>query len=269
MRTVSLLFHDVFTDTPGESGFPSVGASRYKLSLADFESQLAGIASARADSPIVAAAPVTSGNRDALPWRITFDDGGVSYYTVVADRLEARGWRGHCFVSTDLIGRPGFLDASQIRDLDARGHVIGSHSASHPARFSACSVNEMRREWSHSRQVLEDLLGHAVHAASVPGGCFSRAVGAEAHNAGLRLLFTSEPITSLGREGECTVVGRFTLRRGDPVDLASRLVLPSSWARRCAWAKWNAKGLIKPVLGSHYVRMADWLLADGAVGGSR
>jgi peptidoglycan/xylan/chitin deacetylase (PgdA/CDA1 family) len=255
VRTVSLLFHDVFVREPGESGFRSQAATRYKLSLAAFEAQLAGIASVRADAPI-------------HPFLITFDDGGLSYHTVVADRLEARGWRGHCFVSTDLIGRPGFLDARQIRDLDARGHVIGSHSASHPARFSACSVDQMRREWSYSRRVLEDLLGHPVTTASVPGGAFSRTVAAAAHDAGLRLLFTSEPSTSLGSNRECAVLGRFTIRRGDGIDLARRLVLPSPWARLGAWARWNAKGVIKPVLGSQYARLADRFLADGAVGRS-
>src|SRR5688572_23374171 len=149
---VSLLFHDVFVEQPNESGFSSPAADRYKLALAEFDAQVSGLLAATGAIP---------------PACLTFDDGGVSYYTIVADRLEARGWRGHCFVSTDFIGRPGFLTAAQIRDLDARGHVIGSHSASHPARFSACAFPHMVREWADSRLRLEDLLGHGVHVASV------------------------------------------------------------------------------------------------------
>ena len=109
-------------------------------------------------------------------FRITVDDGGLSYYTHIADRLEAHGWRGLCFVTTDFIGTRGFLDAAQIRELDARGHVIGSHSTSHPARFSALRARRDAAEWTLSRHVLEDILGHAVDVASVPGGYYSRTV---------------------------------------------------------------------------------------------
>ena len=243
MRTVSLLFHDVFTASPRESGFQSAAADRYKLTLEDFEAQLDGIA----------------GVERLHPMLVTVDDGGVSFYTLVADRLEARGWRGYCFVPTDAIGRPGFLDAAQIRALDARGHVIGSHSASHPPRLSACSDDRIRQEWSRSRRALEDLLGHEVVAASVPGGYYSRRVALAARDAGLRELFTSEPTPVVRSEGGLSVLGRFTIRRGHPTDAARRLRLPAPWARLGAWASWNAKGLVKPLLGPSYMRVADWI----------
>jgi len=242
MRAVSLLFHDVYATDPRESGFASDAADRYKLSVADMDAQLSGLASVRGDQH---------------PFLITVDDGGVSYYTVLADRFEAMGRRGHCFISTDAIGFHGFLDAGQIRELDARGHVIGSHTASHPSRFSACSMDRMRQEWTESRRVLEDLLGHEVTVASVPGGSYSKAVAHTALDAGLRTLFTSEPITAIHDEQGCSVLGRFTIRRGDAPDTARRLVLPARSARWGAWVRWNAKGLAKPVLGSAYVRAAE------------
>jgi peptidoglycan/xylan/chitin deacetylase (PgdA/CDA1 family) len=245
MRAVSLLFHDVFVAGPHESGFQSPAADRYKLSIADFAAQLDGIAAVE----------------PSCPCAITVDDGGVSYYTLVADRLEARGWRGYCFVPTDFVGRRGFLDVAQIRDLDARGHVIGSHSTSHPPRLSAYSCEEIRGEWSRSRRALEDLLGHAVVAASVPGGYYSSRVAHAAHEAGLQLLFTSEPATRIHRAGGIEVRGRFTIRRGHPADAARRLLLPAPWARFGAWASWNAKGLVKPLLGSSYIRVAEWIHA--------
>jgi peptidoglycan/xylan/chitin deacetylase (PgdA/CDA1 family) len=194
-----------------------------------------------------------------LPWLITFDDGGVSYHTLIADRLEARGWRGHCFVTTGCIGRRGFLDAAQIRDLDARGHVIGSHSESHPTRFSACSDRQMVAEWRNSRQALEDILGHEVRVASVPGGYFSPAVARSAQEAGVAVLFTSEPVTAIEHDSGLALIGRFTIRLGDADDAAMRFVAAAPWARFGAWTSWNAKGLIKPLLGPAYSRVADWL----------
>ncbi len=266
MRAVSLLFHDVFLRDTSESGFWSAAADRYKLPLADFDAQLVGLATARADAPILARDLAKSRRSQGCPFLITVDDGGVSYYTVVAERLEELGWRGHCFVSTDFIGHPGFLSAAQIRELHARGHVIGTHSASHPSPFSACSAEQMRHEWSQSRQVLEDVLGHAVTSASVPGGYYSRAVAESAAEQGLRVLFTSEPTRRVGCIHECAIVGRYTIRRSSPSALAGKLAGPSPWARVCAWASWNTKGLVKPLMGSGYARFADWLLADDTPG---
>ena len=116
MRAVSLLFHDVYASDAGESGFRSPAADRYKLTIPDFEAQLDSLENLRIPD---------SGSR--IPAVITVDDGGVSYYTVVADRLEAMGLHGHCFVTTDFIGQRGFLTPAQIRELDARGHVVGTH----------------------------------------------------------------------------------------------------------------------------------------------
>jgi peptidoglycan/xylan/chitin deacetylase (PgdA/CDA1 family) len=240
MQLVSLLFHDVFVSHPHESGFSSPAADRYKLSVAEFDDQLAGL-------------------NEINNLRLTFDDGGVSFYTVVADRLEARGLYAYCFVTTDCIGRPGFLDAAQIRELDARGHVIGAHSATHPTRFSALSSEDMLQEWLVSRRRLEDVLGHAVTTASVPGGYFSREVGETAARAGLYLLFNSEPVRLAREIDGCAIAGRFTIRAGAPPDLAGRLVQGAPWARSKEWAVWNAKGLVKPLLGSSYPRVADWI----------
>ena len=267
MNVVSLLFHDVYASDPGESGFRSPAADRYKLSIPEFEAQLDGLVSARVETPFLANRLVGSGlvrrptPDSRIPALITVDDGGESYYTASADRLEALGWRGHCFVTTDFIGQQGFMTAAQIRELDKRGHLIGSHSASHPARFSALTAGEMRREWSGSRRTLEDLLGHAVTVASVPGGYFSEGVAMAAAESGLPVLFTSEPTTRTSSVDGCTVIGRFTIRRGHAPNMAQRFAVASPWARCGAWAGWNAKAVAKPLLGPSYARIADWLLA--------
>lgn len=263
MRAISLLFHDVYVDHPDESGFTSEAANRYKLPLADFDAQLAGVEGVRSDSPILASAMGRLGDDSApagaAPFLVTVDDGGAAYHTWIAQRLECLGWRGHCFVSTDCIGRRGFLSGDQLRDLAGRGHVIGSHSASHPFRFNALPFSEIVSEWSRSRAVLEDIVGCRIDAGSVPGGYFSPAVARAARDAGFRVLFTSEPVTRVSENGGLLIVGRFTIRRGDPRDRARRLVSAPAWTRSLEWATWNAKGLVKPLLGPSYVRIADWL----------
>ena len=257
MQLVSLLFHDVYRHLPDESGFRTPGANRYKLSVDALSSQFDGVAAARADRSLLATELDGVSIMRRFPFLITVDDGGVSYHRVIADCLERRGWRGHAFVSTDFIGAPGFLTASEIRELDQRGHVIGSHSASHPARFSQCHRRQMLHEWVTSRTVLEDVLGHAVQIASLPGGYFSPTVAETAGEAGFRVLFTSEPVTRTERKGACTIVGRFAIRAGADPELSRKLVEPAHWTRSEQWASWQVKGLLKPVLGSFYSRLAD------------
>ena len=138
----------------------------------------------------------------------------------------------------------------------SRGHVIGTHSASHPARFSALTTDEMRDEWSGSRMKLEDILGRAVTVGSVPGGYFSTAVAKAAADTGLRTLFTSEPTTKASACEACELIGRFTLRRGHPPEMARRFAASAPWARCGAWVGWNTKALVKPMLGASYALIA-------------
>ena len=185
------------------------------------------------------------------------DDGGISYYTMVADRLESLGWRGHCFITTRFSGQRGFLDKPQIRDLHRRGHAIGSHLASHPRRFSACGWGEMVCEWEESCKVLADILGQDVTVASVPSGYFSPNVARAAWEAGIKVLFTSDPKTCVRSIAGCTVMGRFTVRRGYQADFAQRLGIlePSVLFRE--WIIWNAKKTTKTLLGAAYLRLMD------------
>jgi hypothetical protein len=43
--------------------------------------------------------------------------------------------------------------------------------------------------------------------------------------------------------------------------IARKFVEPRPGPAAGAWATWNAKGLVKPLLGTDYMRVADWLLA--------
>ena len=257
---VTLLLHDVYAHAPSDSGFVGPVANRYKLPIAAFDAMLARLAAAAPGAPVLAGDPRAFEPRAFL---FTVDDGGASYYGLIADRLEALGWRGHCFVSTDMIGRPGFLDRRQIRELHQRGHRIGSHSVTHPTRFSACAWRQMVEEWSGSRRTLEDILGAEVLSASVPGGYYSTTVAQSASASGVRVLFTSEPRRRVRRVLECDVIGRYTIREQSPIDRAPALLSGHPGALGREWAAWNTKKLVKPLLGSWYPRLGSWIARDG------
>ena len=251
MRVVTMLFHDVYRESASASGFAGPAADRYKLTVREFDEQLMGMARARSAAPMLVR-ELPSEPDGLVPFAITVDDGGVSYYTTVAERLEALGWRGHCFVTTGRIGQAGFLDKYQIRDLNQRAHVIGSHSVSHPTRFSACAWDDMVREWTESRKALEDILGEPVTVASVPGGYFSPAVAKAAREGGILALFTSEPTTHVRTIFGCSVLGRFAVRRGCTPDFAGSVVALKTGVHAREWAFWNAKKIVKAAAGAAY-----------------
>ena len=256
-RIITLEYHDVVD--AGEfsaSGFTEPGADSYKLTTATFDAHLAAIAATGIAADMTAEEVVRSGAGAAAEQRVllTFDDGGRSALTEIAPRLEALGWHGHFFMTSSRIGTPGFLGAGDLRELHARGHVIGSHSHSHPVRMSAVGVEGLRREWADSLALLSDILGTRVRTASVPGGYFSRVVAETAAEAGVQLLFTSEPTSRPTRVGSCTVLGRYTLRRDDPGSRAADLVAASHGARVRQWSIWNAKKVLKALGGETYLR---------------
>ena len=252
-RLLTLLYHDVYRSDPAESGFLGAAAGRYKLPLTEFDLQLDRLAAVLDASPVLVTARRFGAATPQLAF--TVDDGGVSYYMEMSDRLESKGWRGHCFVTTGWIGRGGFLHARHLRELHARGHLIGSHSVTHPARFSACTPVQMLNEWRESRETLEDILGAAVTIASVPGGYFSDQVARAADEAGIRHLFTSEPERQVRKVGRCQVYGRYTIRRGHAADHAARLVSGVPSAVYGDWLKWNIKKLPKAILGADYAAL--------------
>lgn len=260
MTLVTLLLHDVYVRTPSESGFPGAAAARYKLPLGEFDAVLAALVRAWSCQTALAPDLDSAGPRG---FAVTVDDGGASFHGVIADRLERLGWRGHCFVCTDALGRRGFLDARQVVDLDRRGHVIGAHSASHPTRFSACPRPRMLDEWRRSRGALEDVLGREVRTASLPGGFYSRRAAETAGEAGLRVLFTSEPTLTPRQIGPCRVVGRLTVRPGRHPDAVLAIARGARAAVWREWAGWTAKKALRPVLGPVYPHLGHWAARVG------
>jgi peptidoglycan/xylan/chitin deacetylase (PgdA/CDA1 family) len=249
---VVLLYHDVVDRGDDPSGFPGAVAERYKLTPAQFKQHLDALAASGARPSLTLPEPGEGGDTVA-PLVLTFDDGGTSMHTHVADELESRGWRGVFFITTGRIGTPGFLDRWQIADLRERGHVVGSHSYSHPTRISSCAQDELAQEWGRSCDDLAAILGEEVTTGSVPGGYYSRAVARAAARAGLRSLFTSEPTTRVHEVDGCTILGRYTIHRGTPtataVAIASGRVAPRLGQ---AWS-WRAKKLAKVVAGEKFI----------------
>lgn len=257
MRIIALEYHDVVADRGWDtSGFPGDAAATYKLSVERFGEHLAALSRA---SRRVTTDPTDAAAATMPPVVLTFDDGGSGYIAFAADLLERHGWHGCVFMTTGQIGKPGFLSASDLRALHARGHLIGTHSRSHPVRMSALSPADLLDEWRSSKADLEDALGAAVDTGSVPGGYHSHIVAQTAAAAGLATLYTSEPESTPRLIDGCTVIGRYTLRQNDSAQYAARLVTDST-ARMVQWCRWNAKKVVKALGGTAYLRVRERML---------
>jgi len=239
----ALMYHDIVAaGAEDASGFCGRDAALYKVTPERFAEHLAAIARVGARGTA-----------------LTFDDGGLSAMRA-ADALERHGLTGHFFMTVDYIGATGFLTPSDLRQLHARGHIVGSHSCTHPLRMGHCARSRLLYEWTQSRAVLSGLIGADVRAASVPGGDFAWPVAETAAEAGFATLFTSEPTTAAHALGGLTVHGRFAIKRWTRASTAARLARGRAIACVPQVLSWNGKKLIKRIGGTSYVELRRRLL---------
>jgi polysaccharide deacetylase len=247
----ALMYHDIVEAGAEDTcGFPGRDAALYKITPETFAAHLDAIQRSCSTHP-AHPAPV-----------ITFDDGGRCAMAA-AELLEQRGWIGHFFVTTNYIGTRGFLTEEEIRSLARRGHVIGSHSCSHPLRMGHCTWPQLLDEWSRSRAILGDIVGVGVCDASVPGGDFAPQVAEAAARAGITRLFTSEPTGEARNAFGLTLVGRFSVQRWTSAATAAALVA-GEWLPCARQAVvWNAKKMTKRFGGERYLQIRKLLLRHG------
>lgn len=241
---VTFLYHEVI-DPSTKSGFQGPGAIPYKHDAAYFRQNLDAIASAEVSPSTIDSVNFNAGGRYLL---LTFDDGGISAMQT-ADLIEERGWLGHFFITTNMIGSRYFLTAENIRELRQRGHRIGSHSHTHPHVFCSLADHEMVYEWDTSCKTLSQILGEPIVLASVPGGDMDRRTVLAASQVGIQHLFTSEPTLTPWTCHGVVCLGRLCPKRNTPLrDINNfahfRGVAKQMAIRRC---KQTVKRLLSPV----------------------
>lgn len=240
MKCPALMYHDIVA--PGDSdasGFPGPAAAHYKLDTDEFARHLSALAASGLRFAAVTSPPFQ--DRACL---LTFDDGGASAVGIGA-ALTSYGMTGHFFITTAQVGRYGFVTDADLIALHAAGHVIGSHSHTHPAEISRLSAAALQAEWRQSVGYLSGLFGVPIEVASVPGGFYSRKVAQAAAAAGIRYLFTSEPTVHTHQVDGCLVLGRYTLWRDMPPTHAVALAVGADSARQRQWLSWNLKKPLK------------------------
>lgn len=144
-----------------------------------------------------------TGEADSKALAVTFDDGYRSTYDHAFPILEELGIPGTVFVPTALVdqsspmswrgidqwvGTPyeGELDCvswDQLREMDARGWEVGSHTLSH-ANLPELDDDRLDRELAESREACAQQMGKPCRALAYPYGADDQRVQEATRRAG-------------------------------------------------------------------------------------
>lgn len=237
--SVVLMYHDIVTADDKSSGFQSKNAFQYKVEEQAFEEQVKALQ-----------------GKDVV---FTFDDGGESFLTKAAPILEKYSFKGVFFISTKYIGTPGFLDKEQVVALAARGHIVGSHSHTHPEIFTKLSKDEVREEWQKSYEILQSILGEKDFPMSIPNGYASKTIMQEAIDCGFTDIYTSQPTTKVKTFQGHKVIGRYVVHDNMTTEDVLRIVTSKGTKMKMAM-KWHVLNIVKGVLGESYDKLKAKLL---------
>ena len=245
----TLMFHDVvLEDQFDSSGFPGRNAATYKLTQKQFSKYLNLLKNEDIQSPVIIENGITLQKGG---WVLSFDDGGVSAFDKVLTCLNQFSWRAHFFITTDYIGKKGFLDKKQIIILREQGHSIGSHSCSHP-NMTKLDRHVLMMEWKKSLQILSEIINEPVNTAAVPGGNYNDLVAQVAEESGVRYLFTSTPFMKVKHVGQCAVIGRYGIKNSTPISLVLKLAQGDAKTWLFQKIIWDAKKTVQSLLGNNY-----------------
>jgi len=105
---------------------------------------------------------------------LTFDDGYEDFYTVVLPLLKKYDMKATIYVISDYIGRRGFLNESELKEIVASNRVeIGAHTLDHLG-LKGLRPALARHQVTESKQKLEQMLGIEVKTLAYPYGSFDQ-----------------------------------------------------------------------------------------------
>ncbi len=181
---------------------------------------------------------------------LTFDDGFESVLTRAVPLMHEADWNSSLlFITSDHLGKPGYLRPQQVSILLGMGVAVGAHGASH-RYLTDLPLHTLREELTGSRQSLEAQVGYKVQTMSAPGGRIDRRVVGEAYRAGYRGLFGSEPGLAPLQSPRPDVLPRFSITQSTSPQMLRQLVRGKRRAILKAQARYKALALPKQVLGN-------------------
>jgi len=206
-EVVFLMYHEL--ESPRRSLCQSeAGYVRYIVSTSDFHSQM-GLLQRQGWRGVSVGEAVREFRAKSVA--ITFDDGCETDLLYAAPLLHEVNFGGTFYITTGFLGKPGYLNHSQLRELVGMGLEIGCHSMTH-AYLTDLNDADLQREVAEAKTQLEQILGTTVEHFSCPGGRHDRRVSEAARKAGYQTVSTSR-IQKNSRASDRFALGRVAVMR--------------------------------------------------------
>src|SRR5579863_1641717 len=188
---VFLMYHEL--EIPGRPLCQSeAGYLLYVVPEADFRAQIKWLRQAGwrglSASEALAFAQENDGEHGRVA--ITFDDGCESDLIAAIPILKEAGCSATFYVTVGFLGRRGYMNPTQLRELSTSGFEVGCHSMTH-AYLTDLDEPELQCEIVQAKAQLEEILGKPVEHFSCPGGRFNTRVLQVARRAGYRSVANS------------------------------------------------------------------------------
>ena len=126
------------------------------------------------------------------PVALTFDDGYIDNYEVVLPILKAHNMKATLFMIGDDIGQPRFVNAQQLREMDANGFNIQGHTYTHHM-LNKVPEGQLYPEMIRGKQAVEEAVGHPINYLAYPGGFNNESIRNAAKAADYYMAFTVQP----------------------------------------------------------------------------
>jgi peptidoglycan/xylan/chitin deacetylase (PgdA/CDA1 family) len=178
-----LLYHHV-----GEVALEANGdsTSRYNVTAADFEAQLALLNELGYQSVGVSRIVTAITRKEPLPERpiaISFDDGWIDQYQTIFPLLVKHGIVGTFYIPSTYPGGEETVSWEQLAEMVQGGMEIGSHSQTH-ADLRSVSEEVAWREIRMSKVDIEKRLGITIDTFAYPFGAYLPDLGTMVSRAG-------------------------------------------------------------------------------------
>lgn len=194
-----LTYHSI-----GNEGSGEIGSELYCVSESEFRAQVAYLAKNNAlrrmkddrfaktkDELVHRASSLVLHNTI-----LTFDDGLLNNYTVAYPILRKLGLTAYFFILVGKIGKNGYMNWQQIKELKDAGMIIGSHGITHRI-LTTLSSKDLDYELRSSKKALEENLGCVIDCLSIPRGFDNKKIMNAAKEAGYKTIFTSDDRISI------------------------------------------------------------------------
>lgn len=243
----TLMYHDVYDTSLQDSGFNIDSNYPYKLHVTAFEEQINAIATYIKNHQI-----------DESYVQLSFDDGGISFYTLIMPILEKYGFKGYFYIATKYIGQDGFLTKKMIKEMADRGHIIGGHSHTHRQRMNDLSYIELVEDWNTCLKTLSDITGKECVIASLPNGFTSKSIIRTLKELGVKELYTSDPSEHLCMDDDMAIRGRYGIRSSMSLDNVLAITFDKAYKRKLRRKK-EILNFAKKLMGRNYIKVREYI----------